>query len=160
MSERKSSATEPAKRTLRKLHIMLCAGFSIVGLASWQGLVWSRHNDHWNLVGLFALSLVLCPGLRAQSSSTTSLPAANVATKSNDDEPSWVRAWLHRVDEARASQPHFVAPIVTTHVMLVQQYRYDMSWQRDPSGGTVTSNYGASRGLEIIPATRFEVGIS
>jgi hypothetical protein len=58
--------------------------------------------------------------------------------------------------EARASQPHFVAPIVTTHVMLVQQYRYDMSWQQDPNG---TSNYGNSRGLEIIPSTRLEVGI-
>jgi hypothetical protein len=66
---------------------------------------------------------------------------------------------MRKVDEARASQPHFVSPIVTTHVMLVQQYRYDMSWQQDPSAGTVTSNYGASRGLEIIPATRFEVGI-
>jgi hypothetical protein len=42
--------------------------------------------------------------------------------------------------------------------MLVQQFRYDMSWQRDPVGGT-TSNYGVSRGVEIIPATRFEVGI-
>ena len=71
----------------------------------------------------------------------------------------WVHAWVGKVDEARASQPHFVSPIVTTHVMLVQQYRYDMSWQQDPSGGTVTSNYGASRGLEIIPTTRLEVGI-
>ena len=63
------------------------------------------------------------------------------------------------MDEARDSHPHFVAPIVTTHVMLVQQYRYDMSWQQDPTGGTVTSNYGASRGLEIIPTARLEVGI-
>jgi hypothetical protein len=66
---------------------------------------------------------------------------------------------MRKVDQARASQPHFVSPIVTTHVMLVQQYRYDMSWQQDPTGGTVTSNYGASRGVEIIPATRLEVGI-
>jgi len=29
--------------------------------------------------------------------------------------------------------------------MLVQQYRYDMSWQQDPVGATVTSNYGGSR---------------
>jgi len=71
----------------------------------------------------------------------------------------WVHSWMRKVDEVRASQPHFVSPIVTTHVMLVQQYRYDMSWQQDPSGGTITSNYGASRGLEIIPATRLEVGI-
>ena len=78
---------------------------------------------------------------------------------SSDQQRNWVHAWMRTVDEARASQPHFVSPIVTTHVMLVQQYRYDMSWQQDPSGGTVTSNYGASRGLEIIPTTRLEVGI-
>jgi len=33
-----------------------------------------------------------------------------------------------------------------------------MSWQHDP-GGSITSNYGNSRGLEIIPSTRLEVGI-
>jgi hypothetical protein len=43
--------------------------------------------------------------------------------------------------------------------MLVEQYRYDMAWQQDPVGGTVTSNYGASRGLEIIPTTRLEVAV-
>src|SRR5882724_11331528 len=75
------------------------------------------------------------------------------------DDSGWVQAWTRIAAEARASQPHFVAPIVTTHVMLVQQFRYDMSWQQDPSGGTMTSNYGSSRGLEIIPSTRLEVGI-
>jgi hypothetical protein len=34
-----------------------------------------------------------------------------------------------------------------------------MSWQRDPSGGSITSNYGSSRGLEIIPSSRLEVGL-
>src|SRR6266851_7290758 len=77
-------------------------------------------------------------------------------SRQHDD---WVHSWMRKVDEARASQPHFVSPIVTTHVMLVEQYRYDMSWQQDASGATVTSNYGASRGLEIIPTTRLEVGI-
>jgi hypothetical protein len=82
----------------------------------------------------------------------------SLATNSSGSD--WMHRWLRRVDEARASQPHFVSPIVTTHVMLVQQFRYDMSWQQDPSGGALTSNYGASRGLEIIPVTRLEVGIS
>jgi len=71
----------------------------------------------------------------------------------------WVHSWLRKVDGARAGQPHYVSPIVTTHVLLVQQYRYDMAWQQDPTGNTVTSNYGASRGLEIIPTSRLEVGI-
>jgi len=77
-------------------------------------------------------------------------------SRQHDD---WVHSWMRKVDEARASQPHFVSPIVTTHVMLVEQYRYDMSWQQDPMGGTVSSNYGASHGLELIPLTRLEVGI-
>jgi hypothetical protein len=33
-----------------------------------------------------------------------------------------------------------------------------MSWQQDPAG-TITANYGASRGLEIIPTTFMEAGI-
>jgi hypothetical protein len=77
----------------------------------------------------------------------------------NSGDSDWVHTWMRKADEARASQPHFVSPIVTTHVMLVQQYRYDMSWQQDPAAGTSTSNYGASKGLEIIAATRLEVGI-
>lgn len=94
---------------------------------------------------MFVLGLALCYALRAQTSDA--------------NEPHWVRSWLRAVDEARASQPHFTAPIVTTHVILVQQYRYDMSWQQDSTGG-ITGNYGAGRGLEIIPTTRLEVGIS
>ena len=84
----------------------------------------------------------------------------NVPVQAADSgDTGWVHAWMRKVDEVRASQPHFVSPIVTTHVLLVQQFRYDMSWQQDPTGGSATSNYGASRGLEIIPTRRLEVGI-
>ena len=84
---------------------------------------------------------------------------SSVALGGDTDVPNWVRAWMRESDEARASQPHFPAPIVTTHVMLVQQFRYDLSWQQDPNGNTITSVYGNSRGLEIIPWSRLEVGI-
>ena len=60
MSEHKPSAMAPAKPALGKLHFIMCAGFTSVGLASWQGLVWSRHSDHWNLVRLFALVCLIC----------------------------------------------------------------------------------------------------
>ncbi len=92
----------------------------------------------------------------ADNGAGTQNPSTQAMNSSDND---WVHAWMRKADEARASQPHFVSPIVTTHVMLVQQYRYDMSWQQDPAAGTLTSNYGASKGLEIIPATRLEVGI-
>ena len=84
--------------------------------------------------------------------------APNHDLTSNGGE-GWVRAWRRAAAKARASQPHFVAPLVTTHVMLVQQFRYDTFWQRDSSGGGMTSNYGSSRGLEIIPSSRLEVGL-
>jgi hypothetical protein len=99
-------------------------------------------------------------GSDAISNGSESGSESGATTSTGSNQKDWVHAWLRRVDEARASQPHFVAPLFTTHVMLVQQYRYDMSWQQDPVGGTVTSNYGGSRGLEIIPTTRLEVGIS
>ena len=96
-------------------------------------------------------SVAISNGSESEIGTTTT-----VGSNQND----WVHRWMRTVDKARASQPHFVAPLFTTHVMLVQQYRYDMTWQQDPVGGTVTSNYGGSRGLEIIPTTRFEVGAS
>ena len=82
--------------------------------------------------------------------------SAQTDTSSEDD---WLTQWIKRVDEARAGQPHYVAPLVTTHVVLVEQYRYDMSTQRD-ANGTATGTFGASRGLELIPTTRLEIGIS
>src|SRR5260370_24606209 len=82
---------------------------------------------------------------------TSNLPVR--ATNRGDND--WVCAWMRKVDKVRASQPHFVSPIITTHVTLVQQFRYDMSWQQDP-GGTATSNYGMSKGLEIIPLNQLD----
>jgi hypothetical protein len=113
------------------------------------------------------LILLSSVALVAQDTTTPGGPPASAAPTdgssnhdgTDNDDSGWLRAWMRIAAKARASQPHFVAPMVTTHVMLVQQYRYDMSWQQDPSGGTTTSNYGNSRGLEIIPSTRLEVGI-
>jgi hypothetical protein len=96
------------------------------------------------------------------SATATSQPPNPITTPSPSTaagQPGWVERWMRTVDKARASQPHYVAPIVTTHVVLVEQYRYDMSRQEDASG-THTSNFGASRGLEIIPNDRIEIGIS
>ena len=141
-------------------HCQQSGEMQAISLEKWRLRI--RHG----LPSIAVLILLSSVVLRAQDLPPGDPPAsaATADDSSNSDgrdgdQPGWVRAWTRMAAQARASQPHFVAPIVTTHVMLVQQFRYDMSWQQDPSGGTITSNYGASRGLEIIPSSRFEVGI-
>src|SRR5690242_5219300 len=46
----------------------------------------------------------------------------------------WVARWFRMVDRTRSEQPHYVAPLVTSHVLLVQQYRFDSSWQTNSNG--------------------------
>jgi hypothetical protein len=113
----------------------------------------------WILSLTAAVLIALSTTLSAQTNEPqeTTQSAATTSDASNQDV--WLNRWIERVDEARASQPHYVAPIVTTHVVLVEQYRYDMSRQQDASGA-VTASFGASRGLELIPTTRLEIGIS
>ena len=77
----------------------------------------------------------------------------------NSAQDSWLNKWLRMVDETRTEQPHYVAPLVTTHVLLVQQYRFDSSWQTNSNGGS-TDNYGNGHGFEIIPNDRFELQIA
>src|SRR6266850_8465875 len=74
--------------------------------------------------------------------------AGATTNSAGSDQNDWVHRWLRIVDQVRANQPHSVAPLVTTHVLLVQQYRFDSSWQTN-SNGAQLDNYGNSRGLEI-----------
>src|SRR5258705_5362592 len=120
----------------------------------------ARTNDLPSILLLTAAAIfALSPLARAQTGETSPAAETGRATSDASSGGDWLARWMRTVDEARASQPHYVAPIVTTHVVLVEQYRYDLSRQQD-ANGTVTSNFGASRGLEIIPTTRLEIGIS
>ena len=82
-----------------------------------------------------------------------------MTTSAGSEQNDWVHGWMRTVDQVRASQPHSVAPLVTTHVLLVEQYRFDSSWQTN-SNGAQADNYGNSRGLEIIPNSRMEVQVA
>jgi hypothetical protein len=83
---------------------------------------------------------------------TPALRAQNDASQDN-----WVSRWLRTVDKTRAEQPHSAAPLITTHVLLVQQFRFDSRFQH--SAGIWTEEYGGGKGLEIIPNTRMEVQV-
>jgi hypothetical protein len=140
-----------------------------------------RAISNWLVTAV--LLFCLTPILHAQDptptessrSSTASRPAASAneastqpdAADTGDVRPgtgqnaqdSWLNKWLRMVDQTRTEQPHYVAPLVTTHVLLVQQYRFDSSWQTN-SNGSSTDNYGNGHGLEIIPNSRFEVQVA
>ena len=64
--------------------------------------------------------------------------------------------WFNMVTETQAEQPHWITPLATTTPRLEQEFRYDLQWQTHNNGVT-TDNYGVSKGLEIIPAEKFEV---
>ncbi len=89
------------------------------------------------------------------TSTTADADATTSGSSSTPDD--WVHRWLRAVDKARSEQPHYVAPLITTHVLLVQQFRYDSYWQETGRAGQY--NFGAQKGLEIIPNTRLEVQI-
>lgn len=94
------------------------------------------------------------------SAQTDSLDITDINSETGQrTQDSWFDRWLHMVDTTRTEQPHYVAPLVTTHVLLVQQYRFDSSWQTN-ANGSQTDNYGNGHGLEIIPNSRFEVQVA
>jgi hypothetical protein len=96
-------------------------------------------------------------------SSSDDLDSGGNYTGADLDDPTysendWVHRWLRAVDTARSEQPHYVAPLITTHILLVQQFRFDTYYQF--STARVESwDYGAYHGLEIIPNTRMEVQV-
>jgi len=105
-----------------------------------------RHKLASAVVWILLSVVTLCGQDLTQDSPPVSPATAGGSSKPdlvNDNVDSGLqRAWTQSVEKASASQPHVVAPLVTTHVILVQQVRYDMFCRADPSGGTTTPNYG------------------
>ncbi len=88
------------------------------------------------------------------------LSFVGAATWAQADPPAgndFVTRWFQRADQARSEQPPWAAPMFTLTPGLVQQFRYDVSWQ--PNRFTNT-NYGAGKGIEVIPVDRVEVFVS
>jgi hypothetical protein len=47
------------RRPFRLIHFVIFAAFVLLGFASWQGLVWSRANQRWHLVGLCVAGIAI-----------------------------------------------------------------------------------------------------
>jgi len=115
---------------------------------------------------LSALSFSAVPLCRAQGSTSDSVTDPSPASPDTVPAPppsppgDFLQNWFSMVSATQAEQPHWITPVVTVTPRLEQEYRFDMSRQVQPNGTTVLSNYGGSKGLEIIPATHIELLIN
>ncbi len=67
--------------------------------------------------------------------------------------------WRLMVDTTKEAQPHWITPVATVTPRLEQEIRLDYTKQYMANGATYT-NYGAGKGLEIIPTENTEIVIN
>jgi hypothetical protein len=64
--------------------------------------------------------------------------------------------WFLRVASIQSEQPQWVSPPVTSTARLKEEFRYDQYWQALPHGKAI-DNFGAGKGLALIPWENLEV---
>jgi hypothetical protein len=101
------------------------------------------------VAALASLVMFPTPG-RAQSPP----PASNPSLLSPVVE--YFADWFPRVTRIQSEQPHWVTPLVTVTPRLEEEYRYDQLWQAQPHGKAL-DNFGANKGLELIPFQNTEI---
>jgi hypothetical protein len=95
----------------------------------------------------------------AASTMDTSQSSRSTAPPPASSDGGFFNTWFSMVSRTQAEQPHWITPLATTTPRLEQEFRYDVQWQ-PKSNGTVTDNYGVTKGLEIIPLERVEIILS
>ena len=115
----------------------LIAGASIVALAT---LTTAAHAQN-------ATSAVAAP-TNTQPSVYLDAPVPSVVP--------YFQNWFNRVNQAQASQPHWMTPLVTVTPRLEEEVRYDQYWEHQHTGANVDL-YDMGKGLELIPTTTNEV---
>jgi len=67
--------------------------------------------------------------------------------------------WFARVEQAQATQPHWMTPLVTVTPRLEQEVRYDQYWEYRGNGSQLDI-FDSGKGLELIPTTTNEILIN
>ncbi len=93
---------------------------------------------------------------RALGPSNVGAPSPAPSATPTEGFGGWLANWQERVEEAQSTQPHWMTPLVTVTPRLEQEIRYDQLWQTLGNGATI-DNFGAGKGLELIPTTTNEV---
>jgi len=100
---------------------------------------------------IFFISLAFPFATRAQVAAASSSNQTGLAA--------FFAQWDERSLRAQLDQPNWLTPVVTSTARLKQEFRYDVSWQRNPDGSTA-ENYGGSKGLTTIPINRVEISVN
>jgi hypothetical protein len=80
-------------------------------------------------------------------------PAPLVAAAPPGD---FISAWLAMATATQAAQPHWMTPLITVTPRLEQEFRADF-YGMTQATGTHINNFGAGKGLEIIPTPETEL---
>jgi hypothetical protein len=75
---------------------------------------------------------------------------------SNSASGDFLSDWFARVEQAQASQPHWMTPLVTVTPRLEQEIRYDQYWEYRGNGSQLDI-FDSGKGLELIPTTTNEI---
>src|SRR5580765_1547628 len=77
------------------------------------------------------------------------------AVAQDTDAGGYFSNWFKRVNRTQAAQPHWITPLFTTTPRLEEEFRSDITWT--PSTAGTDLNYGAGKGLELIPTEHTEI---
>jgi hypothetical protein len=98
--------------------------------------------------------------LLAQASAPTADPSASTpAPVPMYSGSGFIATWLNQANQAQASQPHWMTPLVTVTPRLEQEVRYDQYWEKRGNGSTLDI-WDSGKGLELIPTLTNEVLIN
>ena len=103
----------------------------------------------WNCKAIACAVLLLLAGAASSHAAPRHKKQAEKQTQSRS-------GWWHRVARVRATQPHWITPLVTVTPLLEQEFRFDEIRQPAPNGA-ITWNSFAGKGLELIPTEHIEV---
>lgn len=109
--------------------------------------------------GQSGLALTLPPAPQQLAQNPVGPAVAPSASPASDESGGYFGNWFVRVDQAQASQPHWVTPIATVTPRLEEEVRYDQFWQHQGNGASL-DNFGGGKGLELIPTTTNEIIIN
>ena len=111
------------------------------------------------------LATLLCAAPAAAMADDGTAAASTPAPTPNDNAGygnsigEYFANWFARSDAAKASQPHWMTPLVTVTPRLEQEVRYDQYWQHLGNGANI-DQYFSGKGLELIPTNTEEVLIN